>query len=80
MEMYEARAAIKYEYYANKDSWEQARFTAYPIYQMGTKQRLKLHELLPFYWEDESSKPETSITKEEIERLQQKAKRYIKSI
>jgi len=37
---------------------------------MGTKQRLKLHELLPFYWEDENSKPETSITKEEIERLQ----------
>ena len=79
MEMYEIRAAIKYEYYAHKDSWEQARFIAYPIYQYGTKQKLNMNELLPFYWEGDVEKPNTGITKEEIERLQRKAQTYLKN-
>lgn len=75
--MYEIRAAIKYEYYAHKDSWEQARFIAYPIYQYGSKQRLSINELLPFYWEGDVEKSNTSISKEDIERLRKKAQIYI---
>lgn len=75
--MYEIRAAIKYEYYAHKDSWEQARFIAYPIYQYGSKQRLSMNELLPFYWEGDVEKSNTSISKEDIERLKKKAQTYI---
>lgn len=75
--MYEIRAAIKYEYYAHKDSWEQARFIAYPIYQYGSKRRLSINELLPFYWEGDVEKSNTSISKEDIERLKKKAQTYI---
>ena len=38
-----------------------------------------MNELLPFYWEGDVEKPNTGITKEEIERLQKKAQSYIKN-
>ena len=36
-----------------------------------------MNELLPFYWEGDVEKSNTSISKEDIERLKKKAQTYI---
>ena len=74
--MYELRAVMDFEYYANKDSWEQARLIAYLIAQVNSKKTLKQSDILQFYWEEETNKPSTS--KADYERLRNKAQQYIK--
>lgn len=80
MEMYEIRALLNYEYYSHKDEWEQARMIAYMIAQTNSKKRLTYQDITKFYWENEEDEQhETSITKQDIERLRQRAAAYIKS-
>lgn len=80
MEMYEIRALLKYEHYSHKDEWEQARMIAYMIAQTNSKKRLTYQDITKFYWENEEQEEhETSITKQDIERLRQRAQAYIKS-
>ena len=77
MQMYEVRAALKYSYYASKDTWEANRLTAYKIAQTHSKRRLTLQDIVTFPWENKEES-DTSITKEDIERLQMKADYYLK--
>lgn len=77
MQMYEVRAALKYSYYASKDTWEANRLTAYMIAQTHSKRRLTLQDIVTFPWENKEES-DTSITKEDIERLQMKADYYLK--
>lgn len=80
MEMYEIRALLNYEYYSHKDEWEQARMIAYMIAQVNSKKKLTYQDITKFYWENEEQEEhETSITKQDIERLRQRAQAYIKS-
>lgn len=76
MELYEVNALMKYEYYAHKDSWEQARLIAYMVAQVNTKKELKFSDITQFYWEQDS-KGDTSIKKADIERLKNKAQQYL---
>lgn len=76
--MYEIQAAMDYEYYAHKDSWEQTRFIAYLIAQVNSKKQLKQSDVIQFYWEKEQKQNESSIKKADIERLKAKAQQYIK--
>ena len=79
MQMYEAQVAMKYSYYANKDVWEANRLTAYITAQVNSKRKLKITDLVTFPWEEESaSESDTSISKEDIERLQKQAENYLK--
>lgn len=77
MQMYEAKVAMKYGYYANKDVWEANRLTAYITAQVNSKRRLTLQDIVTFPWENKEES-DTSITKEDIERLQMKADYYLK--
>lgn len=77
MQMYEAQVAMKYSYYANKDVWEANRLTAYITAQVNSKRRLTLQDIVTFPWENKEES-DTSITKEDIERLQMKADYYLK--
>ena len=79
MEMYEAKALLKYEYYAHKDDWEQARLVAFIMAQCNVKKKLTYDDIVKFYWEDEKDKEEqdTSITKEDIERLRNKSQQLL---
>lgn len=74
MEMIEIRALLKYEYYSHKDDWEQSRMIAYMIAQTNSKKKLTFQDITKFYWEDEEEKHDTSITKEDIDRLKIRAK------
>lgn len=77
MEMYEIRALMDFEYYSHKDEWEQTRMIAYMIAQTNSTKRLKMQDICKFYWEEEEH--DTSITKQDIERLNKMAQAYIKN-
>jgi len=80
IEWYEISAALKYQYYAVKDGWEQARLISFLIAQSNSRKRLKMEDILEFPWEKEITKEDQNITKEEIERLKQEAENYIKNM
>lgn len=75
MKWYEINGLMKYEYYKEKEDWEQARLIAYVIAQVNSKKKLKIEDVVPFYWEKEDKK---ATSKEEFERLKNKAQEYIK--
>ena len=79
IETYELNAAMKYSYYAVKDSWEQARLIAYIVAQCNSKKTLKMQDIMEFFWEKETNIEDTKITKEEIEMLKKQAEQYLKS-
>lgn len=78
MQMYEVRAVMKYQYLANKDSWEQARMIAYIIAQCNSTKKLKPSDIMNFYWEKEEESDSTAISNEDVERLRNKANQYLK--
>ena len=79
--MYEIRALLKYDHYSHKDDWEMSRLIAYVIAQVNSKKKLKFQDIAKFYWEDEEQdEHDTSISKEDIERLKKRAEAYIKQI
>ena len=78
MEGYEVKALMKYENNKKKDEWEQARLISYIIAQGNSTKKLKMDDIVKFYWEQESEQTETSIQRQDIERLRQRAQAYIK--
>lgn len=81
MEWYEVTAIMKYQYYTYKDGWEQARLVAYMVAQVNSKKTLTMSDILQFPWEKEEDtvKPKTSISKEEIAQLKAEAQKYMKT-
>lgn len=76
MQWYEVNGLMKYEYYAKKDEWEETRLLSYIIAQVNSRKKLKIDDIMSFHWENDQDKTVTS--KEEFERLRNKAKEYIK--
>ena len=61
--------------YADRSAWEQARLNAYVIAQVNSRKKLTQQDILKFKWEDPSEmlkheKHDTSISKAEVQRLQ----------
>ena len=80
MEFYEIRALLKYEHYSHRDDWEQARMVAYMIAQVNSKRKLTFQDITKFYWEKEAEEHDTSISKEDVERLKKRAESVIKEL
>lgn len=78
MELYEAQVALKYGYYASKDTWEANRLVAYIIAQVNSKKRLKIEDIIKFPWENEDIEKVQPTSKEDLERLRKKAENYLK--
>lgn len=78
MQMYEVNAAVKYQWYSYKESWEQARLIGYITAQVNSKKRLKLEDVIKFPWDGKETEQEQTISKEDIERLNKLAKTYIR--
>ena len=78
MEMYEVNAALKYQYYAYKEEWEQARLISYLIAQTNSKKRLKIEDIIKFPWDGKEIEQDKVISKEDINRLNKMAQAYIK--
>lgn len=75
MQWYEINGAMKYEHYKNKEQWEQTRLLSYVIAQVNSKKKLKVDDIIEFSWENKQD--ESTPSKEEFERLKNKANQYI---
>lgn len=73
MQLYEAKALLKYSDYSSRDSWEQSRLVAYLIAQTNSTKKMKPSDIIKFSWDNEEH---TGISNDEIERLRNKAKAY----
>ena len=78
MELYEAQVALKYGYYASKDTWEANRLVAYIIAQVNSKKRLKIEDIIKFPWENEDIEKVQPTSKADLERMRKKAENYLK--
>lgn len=76
---------MKYSYYRNKESWEQARLISYLIAQTNSTKKLKLEDIIKFAWEQKEQKEEKQhiseqITQDDIDFLERQAeemKKYL---
>ena len=76
--MYELQPFMENIHLANKESWEQARLGAYITAQVNSSKKLKITDIIEFPWEHSNNKKSnTSISNEDIERLKEKAKKWM---
>ena len=66
---------MKFQHYAYKDSWEQARLIAYLVAQCNSTNKLKPSDIMTFCW-DKSEDVDTFISDADVIRLREKAKQY----
>lgn len=76
MQLYEAKALLKYSDYSSRDSWEQSRLVAYIIAQVNSTKKMRPTDIMKFKWDNEFDEEHTGISNDEIERLRNKAKAY----
>lgn len=74
MEFFEIRALMKYQYYAHKDNWEQARLISYLVAQTNSKKKLKLSDIMEFPWDRDNEFAKQQVSNEEISKLRNEAK------
>lgn len=78
MQTYEVNPIIENIPYLDRNSWEQNRFLAYTNIQMNTKKKLEPTDIIKFAWDKEENN--TSITNEDIERLERESQLIFKAI
>lgn len=64
----------------NKTGWEQTRFLGYITAQIQSTKKIKPTDILSFDWDKEVDSKESVITKEDIERLKEKAKQTLNKL
>lgn len=74
MEWYEVDSCLEGLRNKNKTGWEQTRFLGFIIAQTQSTKKIKPTDILSFDWDKEVDSKESVITKEDIERLKEKAK------
>lgn len=80
--MYEITPYIRNIHLRSKESWEQARLGAYVTAQVNSTKKLKVTDIMEFPWEKSNNMNKTGITdisNEDVERLRNKAKKYLNS-
>lgn len=73
MQPYELAAITEVLEYTTKQEWEQVRFQSYVQAQSQSSKKIKPTDILKFGWEQDNTKKDTSISKEDVERLINKA-------
>lgn len=76
MDIFEIQTLFKYAYLKHKEEWEQTRMLAYIQAQLKSKKKLKIDDLMTFPWDEKttSNGVKKEITKEDMERLQERIK------
>lgn len=74
MEMYEVNCLMSHLYLASKDSWEQARLVGYIGAQTHSSKKMNITDIATFPWEEGYKNHDTSMSNEEKQRLERKAK------
>lgn len=78
MRWYEIVAALKYQSYCVQDSWEQTRLIAFILAQINSKERLEMHDIIKFPWDDKEKDEEAKpMTDNDFNRLSNKAEELI---
>lgn len=79
---YEIDSILENLQYDDVNSWEQTRLKIYSTAQMVSKKQLILKDLMKFPWEEQEEEEEhkTSISNEEIEFLEKKARQIQKKV
>jgi hypothetical protein len=67
-------------YARHKEDWEQTRFIGYITAQVNSTKKLKKEDIIKFSWDGEITKGDTSISKEDVDRLKNKKQEYLKYI
>ncbi|MDR1582065.1 MAG: hypothetical protein LBS55_02210 [Prevotellaceae bacterium] len=78
MPFYEINIAIDGLYLKNRQSWEQTRMICYVIAQTNSKKRIKLTDIMKFWWEDKKNDENTHVSDDEAKRLNDKLNEYVK--
>ena len=60
-----------------KQAWEQTRYICYTTVQSQSTKKLSKEDIMNFTWDKQEEKKNTTVTKEERERLTQKAKKIM---
>lgn len=79
MKHYELDIILSMLEYTNKQNWEQTRFLSYITAQSQSTKKLNPQDILKFSWDEATNKENknTTITKEDIDRLKRKAQKII---
>lgn len=80
MQYYELDIILSMLEYTTKQDWEQTRFQSYITAQSQSTKKLQITDVLKFSWDNEATNKEnknTTITKEDIDRLKRKAEKII---
>lgn len=80
--MYEITPYIRNIHLRSKEGWEQARLGAYITAQVNSTKKLKVTDIMEFPWESDYKNKKmrtgvTEISNEDVERLRNKAKKYL---
>ena len=79
MEFYEIAALMKYNYYKEQDSWEQARFLGFITAKSHGAKNLKITDLIKFQWENTNNGKPQIMSDEDMKRLRAKAQWMIEN-
>lgn len=73
MESYEMAALSEYQYYKERESWEQSRQILWGICQTHSKKKLSSEDIIQFPWDETDRIRRQTVTKEESQRLNNKS-------
>lgn len=80
LQPYELDMILSMLEYNKKQDWEQTRYLSYITAQSQSTKKLQITDVLKFSWDNEATNKEnknTTITKEDIDRLKRKAEKII---
>lgn len=69
MQAYELENLIKYQYYKDKETWEQTRDIMWVVAQVNSKKKLSSQDIIQFPWDETERVRRQTVTNEEATRL-----------
>lgn len=70
---------MKYQFYKDKESWEQTRFLGFINARCNGAKIGKMEDLIKFQWEEKEKEEPRFMTEEEIQNFRNKAKWIIEN-
>lgn len=79
MELYEINSLLKYQYYKDKENWEQTRMLGFINARSNGAKINKVESLLKFPWEKQPKEKPQFISDEQMKNYRQRAKWVIEN-
>lgn len=78
LQWYELSNLVEGIPYLDRNGWEQTRAELYTLTSMFAKEKMKPIDVMRFAWEGEVPEEKNTITNEDLSRLKEQAKNYLK--